>query len=197
MSTIENQSVTGLTVFVRRLVRRNQLWQWLEVGCTSMLELGHVWNKSGVCCRGRALSIDSHPQRVRQFYAMRSEKRICAPPRLSEASPALPLKQFLCSSDSRVIASVSFFHTSLLQVIDGVVVLALRPLVVSLVPRHFTSSERQATCEVCFAGHCICSIISLHSGMSKAVFLTGVFKCGCRPLTNSTTLQNFRDANHL
>jgi len=74
-----------------------------------MLELGHVWNKSGVCCRGRALSIDSHPQRVRQFYAMRSEKRICAPPRLSEASPALPLKQFLCSSDSRVIVQRFFF----------------------------------------------------------------------------------------
>ena len=30
---------------------------------------------------------------------MRSEKPICAPPRLSEFPPTLPLKQFKCSSD--------------------------------------------------------------------------------------------------
>ena len=31
--------------------------------------------------------------------SMRSEKPICAPPRLSEVSPTLPLKRFQCSSD--------------------------------------------------------------------------------------------------
>ena len=32
---------------------------------------------------------------------MRWEKPICVPPRLSEVSPSLPLKQFQCSSDGR------------------------------------------------------------------------------------------------
>ena len=35
---------------------------------------------------------------IKMVY-MRSEKSICAPPRLSEVSPALPLKRFQCSSD--------------------------------------------------------------------------------------------------
>ena len=36
-----------------------------------------------------------------KMVSMRSEKPICAPPRLSEVSPTLPLKQFHCSSDWR------------------------------------------------------------------------------------------------
>ena len=31
----------------------------------------------------------------------------------------------------------------------------------------FRSSKKQATCESCFAGHSICSAISLHSGISS------------------------------
>ena len=34
-----------------------------------------------------------------KMVSMRSEKPICAPPSLSEVSPALPLKRFQCSSD--------------------------------------------------------------------------------------------------
>ena len=36
-----------------------------------------------------------------KMVSMRSEKPICAPPRLSEVSPTLPLKRFQCSSDWR------------------------------------------------------------------------------------------------
>ena len=41
--------------------------------------------------------------------------------------------------------------TPLLQAIRGVVSLALCPQVVSQAPQHFRSSEKQATCEGCFA----------------------------------------------
>ena len=34
-----------------------------------------------------------------KMVSMRSEKPICAPPRLSAVSPTSPLKQFQCSSD--------------------------------------------------------------------------------------------------
>ena len=39
----------------------------------------------------------------------------------------------------------------------------------SQAPQHFRSSEKQATCKGCFARQSICLVISLHSGMSKAV----------------------------
>ena len=74
-----------------------------------------------------------------------------------------PLSSFQRSS------SASSFHVSLLQVIDGVMSLALCPQVVSQAPQHFRSSGKQAICEGCFARNCICSVISLHSGMSRAV----------------------------
>ena len=45
--------------------------------------------------------------------------------------------------------------------------LALCPQVVSQVPQHFRSSEKQATCDDCFARQSICSVISLHCGMSR------------------------------
>ena len=61
------------------------------------------------------------------------------------------------------------FNASLLQAIDGVMSLGLCPLVVPQVSQHFRSSEKQATCERCFARQSICSVISLHSGMSRAV----------------------------
>ena len=40
---------------------------------------------------------------------------------------------------------------------------------VSQVPQRFRSSETQATCGGCFSRQSICSVISLHSGMSRAV----------------------------
>ena len=137
-----------------------------------MLELGHVWNKSGVCCRGRALSIDVTPRgSVRHISSM-----LCARRSAYVRHPASQKLPQLCLWNSSYVrltrgwsSSASSFHASLLKVIDGVVFLALRPLVVSLAPRHFRSSEKQATCEGCFAGHSICSIISRHSSMSKAV----------------------------
>ena len=48
-------------------------------------------------------------------------------------------------------SSTSSFHASLLQVIDVVMSLALCPQVMSQVPQHFRSSEKQATCGGCFA----------------------------------------------
>ena len=57
----------------------------------------------------------------------------------------------------------------LLQAIDGVMSLALCPQVVSQASQHFRSSEKQATCEGCLARQSICSVISLQSGMSRAV----------------------------
>ena len=68
---------------------------------------------------------------------MRSEKPICAPPRLSEVSPSSPLNQFnvrliddgpLPSFQGRS-SSASSFHTSLLQAIDDVVSFGLCPQV--------------------------------------------------------------------
>ena len=47
--------------------------------------------------------------------------------------------------------------------------LALCPQVVSQASHHFRSSEKHATCEGCFARQSVCSVVSLHSGMSRAV----------------------------
>ena len=47
--------------------------------------------------------------------------------------------------------------------------LALCPQVVTQAPQHFRSSETQASCDGCFARQSICSVVSLHSGMSRAV----------------------------
>ena len=82
----------------------------------------------------------------------------------------------LCLTDSGPLLSfrgrspsASSFHTFLLQAIDGVMSLALCPQVVSQASQHFRSSEKQATCEGCFACQCICLAISPHSSMSRAV----------------------------
>ena len=81
---------------------------------------------------------------------------------VSEVSPALPLKRFQCSN-VRLIddgplssfqgrsSSAFSFHACLLQAIDGVMSLALCPQVVSQASQHFRFSEKQATCEGCFA----------------------------------------------
>ena len=64
-------------------------------------------------------------------------------------------------------SSASSFHASLLQAIDGMMSLALCPQVVSQASQHFRSSEKQATCEGCFARQSTCSVVSLHPGMSR------------------------------
>ena len=119
-----------------------------------------------------------------KMVSMRSERPICAPPRLSEVPPTMPLKRFnirliddgLLSSFQRRSSSASPFHGSLLQAIDGVMSLALCLQVVSQASQHFRSFEKQATCEGCFARQSVCSVISLHSGMSRAVHPQEVLK---------------------
>ena len=72
-----------------------------------------------------------------------------------------PLSSYLGGS-----FSASSFNASLLQEINGVVSLTLCQQVVSQVPQHFRSSEKQANCEGCFSSQAICSVASLHAGMS-------------------------------
>ena len=105
---------------------------------------------------------------------------ICVPPRFWEVSPVLRWKQFQCLSDWwcsslvlwRRTSCTSFSLVSLLHAIDGVMSLAfpLCPQVVSWAPQRFRSSEKQATCEGCFALQSVCSVISLHSSTSRAVY---------------------------
>ena len=64
-------------------------------------------------------------------------------------------------------SSASSFRASLLQEIDAVMSLALCPQLVSQKLQHLRSFETQATCEGCFARQSICSVVSLHSGMSR------------------------------
>ena len=85
------------------------------------------------------------------------------------AFETVPIYAHPLSSFQGRSSSVSTFHPSLLQAIDGVMSLALCPYVVSQASQHFRSSEKQATCEGCFARQSIRSVISLHSGMSRAV----------------------------
>ena len=67
----------------------------------------------------------------------------------------------------------------------GLMSLALCPQVVSQASQHFRSSKKQATCEGCFARQSVCSVVSLHSGMSvQESTPTGVFEDGCRPSTH-------------
>ena len=62
-------------------------------------------------------------------------------------------------------SSASAFIASLLQAISGVISLALYPQLVS-VSSSSTYSEKQATC---FVRQSMCSVISHHYGMSRAV----------------------------
>ena len=66
-------------------------------------------------------------------------------------------------------SSSASFHASLLQAIDGAMSLALCPQVASQASQHFRSSKKQGTCEGCLSRQSICSVISLQSGMSRAV----------------------------
>ena len=92
-----------------------------------------------------------------KMVPMRSEKpiQLCAPPRVSEVPPTLPLKLFQCSPDwrwsslvlSRKIVSRFLFPCHSPPGINGVMSLALCPQVVSQASQHFRSSEKRAICE--------------------------------------------------
>ena len=58
---------------------------------------------------------------------------------------------------------------SLLQAVNGVMSLALCIQVVSQASQHFRAFKKQTTCEGCFAHQSICSVVSHHSSMSRAV----------------------------
>ena len=97
---------------------------------------------------------------------------LCAqksPLALHAVSLTLPLKY---SSNARLIDDGCLSHPvnkgrlalplSAPGAIDGVMYSVLYLQVVSGAPPHFRSSEKQATCEGCFARQCICSI-QLHN----------------------------------
>ena len=92
------------------------------------------------------------------MVSMRSEKPICAPPRLKcfpkVAFETVPLFVWLTMALSRPFkgrsSNASSFHDSLLQAVDGVMSSALCPQVVSQATQHFRYSEKQATGEGCF-----------------------------------------------
>ena len=74
-------------------------------------------------------------------------------------------------------SSVSSLHASLLQAIDGVFSLILCPQVVSQTPQHFRFSENQSSCDGCFSRQSICSVVSLHSNVSRAVTHRSFRRC--------------------
>ena len=63
------------------------------------------------------------------------------------------------SSPRERSSSTSSFHTSLFQVISGVMSLALCLQLGSQAPQHFRSSEMQATYDGCFSHQSVCSVI--------------------------------------
>ena len=89
-----------------------------------------------------------------RMVSMRSEKPICAPPRLSEVSPTLALKGFhpmfvgLTMALSRPFKDDRSSNASSFQAIGDVTSLALCLQVVSQAPQHFRSSEKQATLKI-------------------------------------------------
>ena len=120
-----------------------------------------------------------------QNGTMRSEKPTCAPPRISEMSPTLPFKQFSVRlvalsrpfKEDRLALSPSTplaFHA-----IDSVMSWALCPQTMSQAPQHLRSSETQATCDSYCTRQSVCSVISLHSGMSGMSSLTERYDTGC------------------
>jgi len=70
----------------------------------------------------------------------------------------------------------------LLLVIDGVMSLVLHPQA----PQHFRSSEKQATCEGCFARQSIPLVIFPSLRHVQGNTPTGVFEGGCWPLAHSS-----------
>ena len=80
-------------------------------------------------------------------------------------------------------SNASSFHASLHQVIDGVMSLALCPQVVSQAPQHFRSSEKQTTCEGCFARQCTTQSFPF-TPACPGQYIHRTF--WCRPLTHSS-----------
>ena len=139
------------------------------------------WNFSTFFCSfsNAAQSVDSSlPSATAQLkvVSMRSENPYALHPSLNTPKRCLlnsfnvrltddgPLSRF-----QRRSSSASSFHAYLLQMIGGVMFLALCQQVVSQAPQHFRSSETQASCNGCFVRQPVCSVISLHRSMSRAV----------------------------
>ena len=97
------------------------------------------------------------PPPVSQKFPQRCRWNVCNVLLIDDG----PLSSYLGGS-----FSASSFNASLLQAINGVVSLALCPQVLSQVPQHFRSSEKQATYEGFFTRQAICSVASLHAGIS-------------------------------
>ena len=147
-----------LTELGHRTVRGQTKESWKRASQRTATEepLKHIKNNSSIQFK---------------MVSMLSEKPICAPHRLSLRSfPNVtfetvynvrltddgPLSSFQGRS-----SSASSFHASVLQEIDGVMLLALCPQVVFQAPQQFRSSAKQAS---------VCApVMSLHSGMSRAV----------------------------
>ena len=90
---------------------------------------------------------------------------------------------FPFSSFQGRLLRTSSLHASLLQVINGVMSLALCLHVVSQAPQHFRSSEEQTTCDGCFARQSICSVSAFTQACPGHPH---VFQGGCRTLTHAT-----------
>ena len=80
-------------------------------------------------------------------------------------------------------SSASSFHASLLQVTDVVLSLALCQQVVSQAPQHFRSSEKQTTCEGCYARQCTIRSFPFTQAC-PGQYTHRTF--WCRPLTHSS-----------
>ena len=78
---------------------------------------------------------------------------------LSNCSSVCLIDNGLLSSFQKRLSGASSFKASLLQAINGVMSLALCPQVVFHASQHLRSSQKQATCEGCFACQSICSVI--------------------------------------
>ena len=86
---------------------------------------------------------------------MRSERPICTPSRLSKGHRQSD--EHWNSFNGDVVLSRTFKEDQL--AIDGVIFSALCPQGVSQPPQHISPSEKQATCEDCFARQRISSVI--------------------------------------
>ena len=122
-------------------------------------------------------------------WYMRSEKPIYALHPVSQSFPSVAFETVPMFVSLAMVLSRPFREARLallstpLSSSWSLVVMSLASCLqlVSQAPEHFRSSEKQTTCEGCFARQCICSVISIHSGSSAP---TGVLEGGCRPLTS-------------
>ena len=124
-------------------------------------------------------------QSVQDGISVRSEKPIiCAPPRLREVSPTLPLKQLQCSFDWRWPShrfkedrlALPLSTPLFLQAIAGVMSLASRPLVVSHAPRNFRSFEEDRFVPISY-GQFSNSAFSSHGVADVAFVQTSLSAC--------------------